>query len=93
MHRKGDKVFITKTGKTYHYKDDDCGVTSSILKGKRPAMEISEEEAIERGYKLCLSCAKEYREDLAERKAMGCSTVFILVPLTGIISWLFQYIF
>ncbi|MBM6618752.1 hypothetical protein [Bacillus suaedaesalsae] len=33
MHR-GDEVFITKSGKYYHYFDDDCPTTSSILKGK-----------------------------------------------------------
>lgn len=79
----GDKVFITRTGKTYHYKDDDCGVSSSIMKGKKAAIEITEEEAKAQGYRLCKACAKEYAEDLAERKAMGCGCSLFLFVVGG----------
>jgi hypothetical protein len=75
MHQ-GDEVFVTKTGKYYHYFDDDCPTTSSILKGKKQAQKIKETEAIEKGYTLCRHCSKEYAEDLAERK--GCSSAAIL---------------
>ena len=81
MH-KGDEVYITRTGKFYHYFDDDCPTTSRILKGKTPARKIKEEEAIKRGYALCRHCAKEYAEDLAERR--GCSTATIFFLATGI---------
>lgn len=80
----GDKVFITKSGKTYHYKDDDCSVSSSIMKGKKAATEITEEEAKAQGYRLCKACAKEYAEDLAERKAAGCS-LFLFILAGGAI--------
>lgn len=33
MH-KVDKVLITKTGKYYHYMDDDCPTTARILSGE-----------------------------------------------------------
>lgn len=66
MHR-GEDVFITKSGKYYHYMDDDCPTTSSILKGKKQAQRVKEGEAKQKGYTLCRHCAKEYAEDLRER--------------------------
>ncbi|HZG88120.1 hypothetical protein [Paenibacillus sp.] len=76
MHR-GDEVYITRSGKYYHYFDDDCPTTSSILKGKVQATKIKEEEAKAKGYTLCRHCAKEYAEDLRERQ--GCTTAAILL--------------
>jgi DNA mismatch repair ATPase MutS len=81
MH-SGDEVYVTKTGKFYHYFDDDCPTTSRILKGKTAARRIKEAEAIQMGYTLCRHCSKEYKEDLAERK--GCGTAAILLIAAGI---------
>ncbi|MCM3584985.1 hypothetical protein M3182_04390 [Mesobacillus maritimus] len=89
MH-KGDKVLITKAGKYYHYMDDDCPTTSRILSGRTAATKILETEAKRRGYTLCRHCAKEYAEDLAERK--GCGTAAILFLTAGISAfsaWVF----
>lgn len=89
---KGNNVFATKSGKTYHYMDDDCGVSSSIMKGRTQAEEIEESEAIERGLSLCRNCSKEYAEDRRERGGLpsgsnvGC-LVFIL-PIVGTVSGL-----
>lgn len=84
MHR-GDEVFITKTGKYYHYMDDDCPTTSSILKGKKAARKIKEEEAKALGLTLCRHCAKEYAEDMRERKGCGAAAlVFIGIGLSGL---------
>ncbi|WP_153729993.1 hypothetical protein [Salinibacillus xinjiangensis] len=77
MHQ-GDEVFVTKLGKYYHYMDDDCPTTSSILKGKKQAQKIKEEEAKARGLTLCKHCAKEYAEDLKERQGCGAATIFFL---------------
>lgn len=87
MHR-GDEVFITKSGKYYHYFDDDCPTSSSILKGKKQAQRIKEEEAKAKGYTLCRHCAKEYTEDLRERglrrnangqiERQGCGAAILL---------------
>lgn len=86
MHR-GDELFVTKSGKYYHYMDDDCPITSSILKGKKQAQKIKESEAKEKGYILCRHCAKEYTEDLAERK--GCASVlFVGIACGGIFKML-----
>ncbi len=82
MH-KGDEVYITRTGKFYHYFDDDCPTTARILKGKTPAQKIKEEEAINRGYTLCRHCSKEYAEDLAERQGCGTAALFFLVAGMG----------
>jgi len=68
VHR-GPYVYVTKGSRTYHYTDDDCPVTSSILKGKKPFQRITEEQAQQMGLKLCRHCAKEYREDQVERQA------------------------
>ncbi|WLD91616.1 hypothetical protein [Alkalihalobacillus sp. AL-G] len=80
MH-EGDEVFITKSGKYYHYFDDDCPTTSRILKGGTAAEKIKEEEAKKRGYSLCKHCAKEYAEDSAERK--GCAASIFLFLSAG----------
>ncbi|KGX89696.1 hypothetical protein [Pontibacillus marinus] len=77
MHH-GDEVFITKSGKYYHYFDDDCPTSSSILKGKKDAQKVKEEEAKEMGLTLCKHCAKEYEEDMKERQGCaGASVLFI----------------
>jgi hypothetical protein len=85
MH-SGDEVYITKTGKYYHYFDDDCPTTSRILKGKTHARTVKEEEAINMGYKLCKHCSKEYEKDLAERK--GCMAAVFLFSIVGIFAYL-----
>lgn len=87
----GDEVFITKTGKNYHYFDDDCPTTSRILKGRTTAQRIKETDAIAKGYTLCRHCAKEYKEDLAERK--GCGTAALLFLGAGIILLAKQLLF
>ena len=66
MHR-GNKVYVLPGRKSFHYTDDDCPVTSSILKGKKTAIVITENEARTQGYKLCIHCRKEYQEDRRER--------------------------
>lgn len=99
MH-KGTTVFATRGGKKYHLKDDDCGVASSIMKGRTLAEEIEEDEALSRGLSLCQTCQKELHEDLRGRgirtrvekvsdipqsqAATGC-LVFI-VPIIGVIT-------
>jgi hypothetical protein len=88
---QGDEVFITKTGKYYHYFDDDCPTTSRILKGKTQAQKIKETEAIEKGYSLCKHCSKEYAEDLAERKGCGSAAIiFIGIASSAVIGCLVQ---
>ncbi|WP_182102728.1 hypothetical protein [Niallia taxi] len=102
MHR-GDEVFITKSGKYYHYFDDDCPTSSSILKGKRQAQRIKEDEAKARGYSLCRHCAKEYNEDLRERglrrnangeiERAGCGAAILLFGLgAGVIFAVSSYL-
>jgi hypothetical protein len=86
MH-SGDNVYITRTGKYYHYNDDDCPTTARILKGNMAAEKILETEAKERGYTLCRHCAKEYAEDMAERK--GCGMAAILFLTVGLSTWFF----
>ncbi|MEP9408609.1 hypothetical protein ABKP09_20020 [Peribacillus frigoritolerans] len=66
MH-KGNLVYVLPGGKKYHYKDDDCSYSSSIMKGTKKAKQITEDEAKRRGLTLCKSCRKEYQEDLRER--------------------------
>lgn len=91
MHQ-GDEVFITKTGKYYHYFDDDCPTTSRILKGRTQAEKIKESEAIEKGYTLCRHCSKEYAEDLAERQGCGSAAIiFISVAASTAIGLLVQF--
>lgn len=85
MHQ-GDEVYITRTGKFYHYFDDDCPTTARILKGKTSARKIKEEEANKMGYTLCRHCAKEYAEDLAERKGCGTAAIFLIGAGIGAIS-------
>lgn len=82
MHR-GDEVFVTKSGKYYHYMDDDCPTTASILKGKIQAQRIKEADAQAQGYTLCRHCAKEYAEDLAERK--GCASIIFFGVLSSVL--------
>jgi hypothetical protein len=81
----GDEVYITRTGKYYHYFDDDCPTTSRILKGNMNATKILETEAIEKGYTLCRHCAKEYEEDMAERK--GCGVAAVIFLAVGVTSY------
>ncbi|KAA9023909.1 MutS N-terminal domain-containing protein [Niallia endozanthoxylica] len=81
MHH-GDEVYITRTGKYYHYFDDDCPTTARILKGTTAARKVKEEEAKRMGYTLCRHCSKEYAEDLAERQ--GCGGVAMLLLAAGI---------
>jgi DNA mismatch repair ATPase MutS len=83
MHQ-GDEVFITKSGKFYHYFDDDCPTTSRILRGTTQARKVKEEEAKQMGYTLCKHCAKEYAEDLRERQ--GCSSAAILFLGVGAVA-------
>jgi hypothetical protein len=95
MH-KGEFVYITKTGRFYHYTDDDCPVYSSIKKGKKQAKRITETEAKAKGLTLCRHCKKEYAEDMRERgrlpngQNIGC-LVFIapIVAAVGILHIIF----
>jgi hypothetical protein len=91
MH-KGDEVYVTKTGKYYHYFDDDCPTTSRILKGATIAKRIKEEEAIKMGYSLCKHCSKEYAEDLAERQGCGSAAIIFLSIGIGSISLITNFI-
>jgi hypothetical protein len=77
MH-KGDEVYITRTGKFYHYFDDDCPTTARIIRGITPARKIKEEEAIKMGYTLCRHCSKEFAEDSAERQGCGTAAIFFI---------------
>lgn len=84
MHQ-ADEVFITKSGKYYHYFDDDCPTSSSILKGNKQAQKVKEEKAIQMGLTLCKHCAKEHEEDMRERQGCGAAAIFLIG--LGILSW------
>ncbi|GAA0482019.1 hypothetical protein GCM10008986_03520 [Salinibacillus aidingensis] len=90
MHH-GDEVFITKSGKYYHYFDDDCPTTSSILKGKKQAKRVKEEDAKAMGLTLCKHCAKEYAEDKRERQGCGAAVLFLAAiggtSLASFLQW------
>ncbi|WP_164669364.1 hypothetical protein [Virgibacillus doumboii] len=77
MHQ-GDEVFVTKSGKYYHYFDDDCPTSSSIMKGKKQAKRVKEEETKAMGLTLCRHCAKEYAEDMRERQGCGAAAAFFV---------------
>ena len=79
----GDEVYITRTGKYYHYFDDDCPTTSRILRGTTAARKVKEGDAKKMGYTLCRHCSKEYAEDLAERQGCGTATIFLLAAGIG----------
>ncbi|MBM7602382.1 hypothetical protein JOC75_000352 [Metabacillus crassostreae] len=87
MH-KGEEVFITKTGKFYHYIDDDCPTTSRILKGTTTAKTLKEEEALQQGYTLCKHCEKEYKADLADRKGCGSAAIMFIGVCVGFVHYL-----
>lgn len=61
MHHGSYVLLTSANAKIYHYTDDDCPIASSIKKGKRQYIQITEEEAKARGLKLCrhLSTAVE----------------------------------
>lgn len=77
MH-KGNHVYILPGGKRYHYKDDDCPQSSSIMNGNRSALSMTEDEAKRRGLTLCKSCRKEYLEDQRERPFGIVKSIFKL---------------
>lgn len=57
-------VYITKSGRSYHYTDDfDCPTVSRIVKGKTAASRIPVEEALSKGLTLCSHCERERQED------------------------------
>jgi hypothetical protein len=67
MH-KGEEVYITKTGKYYHYLDDSCLVTARIGKGNMKCKKVLETEAVKLGYTLCRQCAKKMEETITAIK-------------------------
>lgn len=75
MH-KGNRVYVLPGGKRYHLKDDDCSYSSSIMKGNRSALLMTEDEAKDRGLTLCKSCKKEYQEDLREQPFGMIKSIF-----------------
>lgn len=79
----GDEVYITRTGKYYHYFDDDCPTVSRIRRGTTAARIIKEEEAKQMGYTICSHCFKEYAEDLSERQGCGATAIFFLAAGIG----------
>lgn len=91
------KVYVTGRGKTYHFSfretnrglalDDDCPVAASIIRGYTAYREMTEEEAIAKGYRPCMHCLKEYHEDKAE--AQGCAAAFLgllLLPVSFVVE-------
>jgi len=83
------RVYVAGNGKTYHFSyrernrglalDDDCPTAAKILRGRLPYREMTEEEAIRRGYRPCRACAREYAEDKAE----GCGQM--VAGLIGVV--------
>lgn len=65
MH-KGNKVFVLPSRPSYHYNDGDCPVTASILKRKKKADIVTEDQAKAAGLKLCIHCRREYEVDRIE---------------------------
>ncbi|SMO32726.1 hypothetical protein [Melghirimyces algeriensis] len=62
----GEYGWVTEHGETIHLKDDDCPVSSAIMKGDRKARQVHIETAREEGYQICRHCWKEFQEDLGE---------------------------
>lgn len=90
-------VYVAGNGKTYHFSyrernrglalDDDCPTASKIIRGRLPYREMTEEEAIRRGYRPCRACLREYAEDKAE----GCAAVvaaLVLIPAGLVVALL-----
>jgi hypothetical protein len=91
MH-KGEKVYITKTGKYYHYLDESCLVTAKIVKGNMNSKIILETEAVKFGYTLCRQCAKKSKEEmpvLDEQRDISKTAPLLLVE-AGLSFYLFS---
>jgi len=94
------KVYVAGNGKTYHFSyretnrglalDDDCPIAAKILRGRLSYREMTEEEAISKGYRPCRACLKEYMED--KREAQGCAAIvawIMLIPVGAITAFFF----
>ncbi|RBW67693.1 hypothetical protein [Bacillus taeanensis] len=92
MH-SGDEVYITKTGKYYHYLDDSCLITARIVKGNMKSKKVLETEAQRLGYTLCRQCAKNMKEDttLVEKQKDNSKTAPLLLMEAGLSFYLFSY--
>lgn len=82
----GKTGWVTRNGKTIHLKDDDCPVSSRIMKGRVVAYEVDIEKALQSGYRICKTCWKEYQEDKLEKEILLWILFWpILLPI-----WLYK---
>mgnify|MGYP001266191648 CR=1 FL=1 len=74
--QRADRVYVTESGETYHYTDDDCPVMSAAANGNRNIYWLTEWEALEQDYRLCKHCLRKYKRTPGNQ--IGCAGMVIL---------------